>query len=61
MLLQDPSYQFKDIKQLIMGMLETYSYEEVYQQRLKQAGKCGMKHRLFEAEYCSAYCLLRDI
>lgn len=31
MLLQDPSYQFKDIKQLIMGMLETYSYEEVYQ------------------------------
>lgn len=27
---QDPSYQFKDIKQLIMGMLETYNYEEVY-------------------------------
>ena len=26
---QDPSYQFKDIKQLIMGMLETYNYEEV--------------------------------
>ena len=29
MLPQDPSYQFKDIKQLIMGMLETYNYEEV--------------------------------
>ena len=29
LLLQDPSYQFKDIKQLIMGMLETYNYEEV--------------------------------
>ena len=28
-LCQDPSYQFKDIKQLIMGMLETYNYEEV--------------------------------
>ena len=27
---QDPSYQFKDIKQLMMGMLETYNYEEVY-------------------------------
>ena len=26
---QDPSYQFKDIKQLIMGMLEKYNYEEV--------------------------------
>ena len=26
---QDPSYQFKDIKQLMMGMLETYNYEEV--------------------------------
>ena len=27
--MQDPSYQFKDIKQLMMGMLETYNYEEV--------------------------------
>lgn len=26
---QDPTYKFKDIKQLIMGMLETYNYEEV--------------------------------
>ncbi len=26
---QDPSYQFKDIKHLIMGMLDTYNYEEV--------------------------------
>lgn len=27
-IIQDPSYQFKDIKQLIMGMLEKYNYEE---------------------------------
>jgi hypothetical protein len=27
-IIQDPSYQFKDIKQLMMGMLETYNYEE---------------------------------
>lgn len=26
---QDDSYQFKDIKQLIMGMLDKYNYEEV--------------------------------
>lgn len=26
---QDDSYQFKDIKQLVMGMLEKYNYEEV--------------------------------
>jgi hypothetical protein len=27
-IIQDPSYQFKDIKQLMMGILETYNYEE---------------------------------